>query len=76
MKLYYTYSPPVADVVAKHVTIRELARCSPLPFVAMTFVMLHLGAEASLLSVAALLVMFQLSRIAIRKRRGRRPIVP
>ena len=76
MKLYYAFSPPVADVVAKHETLRELARCSPLPFVAMAYVILHLGAEASLLSVAALLVMFQLTRIAMRKRRGRSSVVP
>jgi hypothetical protein len=76
LKLSYTYSPPVADVVAKRETLRELARCSPLPFVAMTYVMFHLGAEASLLSLAALLVMFQLTRIAMRKRRGRSSVVP
>ena len=66
----------MADVIAERETLGELARCSPLPFVAMTFVMLHLGAEASLLSVAALLVMFQLTRIAMRKRRGRSSVVP
>ncbi len=76
MKLSYTYSPPVADVVAERETLGELARCSPLPFVAMTFVMLHLGAEASLLSVAALLVVSQLTRIDMRKCRGRSSLVP
>ncbi len=76
MKLYYTYSPPAADVVAKRETLRELASCSPLPFVAMAYVILHFGAEAPLLSVAALLVMFQLTRIAMRKRRGRSSVVP
>ncbi len=76
MKLHYTYSPPVADVVAERETLRELARCSPLPFVAMAYVILNFGAEAPLLSVAALLVMFQLTRIAMRKRRGRSSVVP
>ena len=66
----------MADVVAERETLGELARCSPLPFVAIAYVILHLGAEASLLSVAALLVMFQLTRIAMRKRRGRSSVVP
>jgi hypothetical protein len=74
LKLYYTYSPPVADVVAKRETLHELARCSLLPFVAMTYVMLHLGAETSLLSLATFLTILLLTRIAIRKRRGCRSV--
>jgi hypothetical protein len=76
LKLYYTYSPPAADVVAKRETLGELARCSPLPFIAIVSVILHFCAEASLLSVAALLAMFQLTRIAMRKRWARGSVVP
>ena len=76
MKLYYAFSPPLADFIAKHETLRKVVRRSPLPFVAIAYVILHLGAEASLLSVAALLAMFQLTRIAMRKRRGRGSVVP
>ena len=66
----------MADVVAKRETLGKVARCSLLPLVAIAYVIFHLGAEASLLSVAALLVMFQLTRIAMRKRRGRSSVVP
>jgi hypothetical protein len=72
LKLHYTYSPPVADVFAERETLGELARCSPLPFVAMAYVILHLGAKTSLLSLATFLTISLLSRIAIRKRQGRR----
>ena len=76
MELYYTYMPPVAALFAKHETLRKVARCSLLPFAAMAYVLLHLSAATSLLSVAALLAMFQLTRIAMRKRRGRSSVVP
>jgi hypothetical protein len=51
----------VANVVAKRETLGELARCSPLPFVAMTYVMFHLGAETSLLSFATFLTIVLLN---------------
>ena len=76
MELYYTFSPPLAGFIAKYETLRKVARCSLLPFAAMAYVMLHLGAAMSLLSLAPLLTILLLTRIAIRKRRGRRPIVP
>jgi hypothetical protein len=69
VKLYYAFSPPLADFIEKHETLRKVVRRSLLPFAAMAYVMIYLGAEKSLLSVAALLAMFQLTRIAIRKRR-------
>jgi len=59
----------VADVVAERDTLRELARCSPLPFVAMAYVILHLGAEASLLIVATFLTIVLLTRITHKKGR-------
>jgi hypothetical protein len=74
MELYYTYSPPVAALVAKHKMLGKVVRFSLLPFAAMAYVMLHLGAEASLLSVAALLALLPLTRIALRKRRGCRSV--
>ena len=46
---------PLADFIEKHETLRKVVRRSLLPFVAMTYVMLHLGAETSLLSLATFL---------------------
>jgi hypothetical protein len=74
MELYYTYMPPLADFIAQHETLRKVARCSLLPFAAMAYVMLHLGAATSLLSLATLLTILLLTRIAIRKRRGCRSV--
>jgi hypothetical protein len=74
VKLYYAFSPPVADFIEKHETLRKVVRRSLLPFVAMTYVIVYLGAEKSLLSLAAFLTMSLLSRIAMRKRRGCRSV--
>jgi hypothetical protein len=76
LKLYYTYSPRVVDVVAKHERLRKVVSYSLLPFAAMAYVMLHLGAARSSLIVATLLTILLLTRIALRKRWGCRPIVP
>ena len=76
LKLYYTYSPPLADLVAKHETLRKVVRFSLLPFAAMAYVMLYVGAAKSSLIVATLLTILLLTRIALSKRRGCRSIVP
>jgi hypothetical protein len=74
VKLYYAFSPPLADFIEKHETLRKVVRPSLLPFAAMAYVMIYLGAEKSLLSLAAFLTISLLSRIAIRKRRGCRSV--
>ena len=74
VKLYYAFSPPLADFIEKHETLRKVVRRSLLPFAAMAYVMIYLGAEKSLLSLAAFLTISLLSRIAIRKRRGCRSV--
>jgi hypothetical protein len=56
--------------------VGKVLRYGLLPFAAMAYVMLDLGAATSLLSLATLLIILLLTRMAIRKRRGRRPIVP
>ncbi len=65
LKLYYTYSPTLADLVAKHETLRKVVRFSLLPFAAMAYVMLYLGAETSMLSLATLLIILIFPRIAL-----------
>jgi len=74
VKLYYAFSPPLADFIEKHETLRKVVRRSLLPFAAMAYVMIYLGAEKSLLSLAAFLTISLLSRRAIRKRRGCRSV--
>jgi hypothetical protein len=47
--IYYSYSPPIAEFIAKHELIRIAARWSLLPFVGASWIMLNLDLPASLL---------------------------
>jgi hypothetical protein len=40
---YYTYSPPVADFIARHDTVRLMVRWSLLPLLGVSWMALHLG---------------------------------
>ncbi len=46
---YYTCSPPVADVIAKHDTLRVMVRWSLIPLMGLSWMLLHLGAIPTLL---------------------------
>jgi hypothetical protein len=43
VKAYYRYSPPVADFIAKHKTLKAAARMGLLPLVAFCYSALHFG---------------------------------
>jgi parallel beta-helix repeat protein len=43
VKLYYKYSPPLANIIAKHKTLKIAVRIHLLPFVAFSYSMNHLG---------------------------------
>jgi uncharacterized protein YqhQ len=43
IKFYYTYSPFVADFIAKHKALKVVVRISLLPVIAFSFMLLHLG---------------------------------
>ena len=57
VKIYYKYSPPIADFISKHDSLRALVRISLLPVVGMSWVALKIGIE----STAALMLIFSLS---------------
>ena len=43
VKLYYNYSPPIAEFIAKHANVRLIVRLSLLPLVGMSWVALNYG---------------------------------
>jgi len=49
--LYYAYSPPVANFIAKHDTMRALVRWSLLPVVGMTWMAINLGSFSTLVFI-------------------------
>ena len=46
--LYYTYSPPIADFIAKHDILRAMVRVSLLPFVGMSWIAINIGPVSTL----------------------------
>jgi hypothetical protein len=48
IKLYYNYSPPIADFIAQHDSLKAVVRLGLLPVVGMSWVALKLGCAATL----------------------------
>jgi predicted ABC-type exoprotein transport system permease subunit len=65
--LYYIYSPPVADFIAGHDTVRLMVRWILLPVVGMSWIALKLGA----IPVLIFMLLFGFSLISLAGDRSR-----
>ena len=71
--LYHTYSPPVADLIARHDTVRLVVRWGLLPLVGVSRMILQLGSVAALGFVFLLLAMNSaIAVVALKRMRLRR----
>jgi hypothetical protein len=61
VKLYYKYSPPMADFISKHDILRRLVRWSLAPLIGISWISLKIG----LLSTVALILFFIFSFIGL-----------
>ncbi len=70
VKLYNTYSPPMADCIAKHSNLRAVVRWSLLPLVGRSWVALNLGPVSTL----AVILLFGtgLTSVAVFKRKSKK----
>jgi hypothetical protein len=68
--LYYTYSPPVADFIARHDNLQVVVRWSLLPLVSMSWMALHLGLTTTMALTLMLLFLISASTIVLIRKMG------
>ena len=72
VRFYYTYSPPIADFIAKHAGLRAMVRLSLLPIVGVSWVALNLGPVPTLAFMLLLVALISAIMIVLyRKKRLR-----
>jgi hypothetical protein len=63
--IYYTYSPPVADFIAKHDTLRAFVRWSLIPLMGISWMALYVGPSATMALTLLLLIFISTSSIVL-----------
>jgi len=69
VELYYTYSPPVADLIARHDKMRFVVRWTLLPLVGVSWMALHSGPWVTLALLVLLICLMGGSAVATLRRR-------
>ena len=67
VKVYYKYSPPMANFIAKHDILRTMARWGLAPLIAVSWMLLHFGAISTMMLMG---LMFSVMFIGYRKIRN------
>jgi hypothetical protein len=55
VKAYYRYSPPMANFIARHDTLRAIVRWGLVPLIAFSWMLLHFGLASTLLIISLML---------------------
>jgi hypothetical protein len=55
VRAYYRYSPPMADFIAQHDTLRKIVRWSLVPLIGLSWMLLHLGFVPTLLMMVLMI---------------------
>ena len=74
VRLYYTYSPPIAKFIAKHDSLRAMVRISLLPVVGVSWVVLMIG-PASTMALILLLFSGFIGFVWFRRKYKQYPII-